>query len=230
MNLERFVEDAYERWRKACGFFVINGIIAYVLFVVLAVAAALVTGVDPSNPTDAGAHMLALFSIIYTFALLLKHVYLIMAAYVGREGKYSVSAVWRALKKGFVGVGITTLLIILALVTGGLLAELLAMLSLSGVFVADIFGLISFLFFIYVALRFSLAPYYAVKLRWDEAVAQSLKKTREHFISVLLIEAFFVLLIAFLMAVNVALYVLVDAFFLAHIVNMTLFNLVEARR
>ncbi|HID08878.1 TPA: hypothetical protein EYP13_01475, partial [Candidatus Micrarchaeota archaeon] len=124
MDVERFIEDAYERWRKAYGFFVINGIIAYALFVALATVAALITGVNPSNPEDAGIPALAIFAVIYTIALLLKHAYMLMAAYAGREGKYSLSAVLHSLRKRFVEVGITTLLVILALVTGGLLAEL----------------------------------------------------------------------------------------------------------
>ena len=122
------------------------------------------------------------------------------------------------------------MLVLLALVTGVLAAQFFAMLSVSGIPAADVAGLLVLLLFLYTALRLSLAPYYAVKVGWKEAVARSLKKTREHIISVLLIEAFFAQLTVFLLAVNALLYVVVDAFFLAHIVNLTLFNLAEARR
>ncbi len=230
MNVENIIEDAYETWRKAYGFFVAHGILAYLVFAILVTITVLVTGIDPNNITSAPLPALAVFAIVYALALLFKHVYLLIVAYEGRKKRFDINSILQTLRERFVHVGITVLLVVLALVTGGLLAEFFAFLSIYGNPAADFIGVFLLLLFLYIALRFSLAPYYAVKIPWDEAIQRSLKRTREHFISVLLIELFFSLLTVFLISLNPALYLVVDAFFLAHLVNLTLFNLVEARR
>ncbi len=205
---------AYQEWRKAYAFYAVFGIIGALIAGILSLPF-----VETQWEAAGGV-----ISVAVMFTLL------VSAAWSGRQGEYAFSAPFRVWKERFVHVASTYLLFVLALVTGSILANVLLSLPLAGAVGADVAAAIVFAIFLYVAVRFSLAPFYALKYDWQEAVARSLDKTGKHFIGVLVVELFIVVLHAIFVALGPVVYLLAYIFFLAHFTNLALIELALSRR
>ncbi len=213
MDVERILTRAYQEWRKAYAFYIAFGILGALL-------ALTITYPFIGTPWEVAAGVLA-GAIAFTFFASI--------AWNGRNGDYTFSGLMRTWAGRFVHVASTYLLVILSLVTGALLANVMVSLALDGAVGADVAAALILAIFLYVAIRFSLAPFYALKYDWQEAVGRSLEKTGKHFIGVLVVELFIAAIHVVLFLFGPPVYLLAYTFFLVHFTNLALIETAFSR-